>query len=229
MAFQTWPPQCWAEGKDPLPRPAGNVLPDAAEDSVSHLCHEGALLAHLNLVPTRTFRSCSSKLLSSWLAPLLVHGVIPPWGWASALLLQLREVPACSVLQGLRSLWKHNCVVYQPLLPVLYRRACWGVLCPIHVINEEIEWDRSQCCPHWAPTRCCATDRVWITKMNATIDNTKNNLYTTLCNKNNRTCDIKVHLTVIPVFSFSFLPLPLLETGDRNWFASAPALTWWQS
>lgn len=43
--LQTWSLQCWGQGKDPLPQPAGDAFPDAAQGTAGCLCHEGELLA----------------------------------------------------------------------------------------------------------------------------------------------------------------------------------------
>lgn len=53
-----WPQQCWGEGKDQLPRPAGNIpRPNAAQDTVGHLCPKGTLLAYNQLFVHQTLRS----------------------------------------------------------------------------------------------------------------------------------------------------------------------------
>jgi len=46
-ALQACPQQCWVEGKDPHPRPAGNALCDAAQDIICLLCSKGTLLRHV--------------------------------------------------------------------------------------------------------------------------------------------------------------------------------------
>ena len=66
--LQVWPHQCWVEGKAPLPRPAGHTLPNAAQETTSHLAARAHCWLMFNLVPTRTLKSCSTKLLSSWSA-----------------------------------------------------------------------------------------------------------------------------------------------------------------
>lgn len=56
MLLQKWSPQCWVEGKDHLPRPTGNALPNAA------LC---AAKLHCCLVVIMTLRTFSAGLLFS--------------------------------------------------------------------------------------------------------------------------------------------------------------------
>lgn len=42
--LQVWPDQCWAEGKDHLPWPAGNTLPNEDQGSISFLRCKGTPL-----------------------------------------------------------------------------------------------------------------------------------------------------------------------------------------
>jgi len=71
---------CKAEGKDHLPRLAGNVLPNAAQKVVGLLSHKVAWLAHVQLCvqqdPQVLF--CKVAFQSVSLQPLLVPGAIPP-------------------------------------------------------------------------------------------------------------------------------------------------------
>lgn len=67
--LQTWSLQCWGQGKDPPPLPAGDAFPNAAQGTAGCLCHEGELLARGQLTGTRTTRSLSAKLISSWSVP----------------------------------------------------------------------------------------------------------------------------------------------------------------
>lgn len=52
-----------------IPPSPSNALPKADQQAVGRLCHEGILLAHVQLMSTRTPRAFSAKLLSSWLDP----------------------------------------------------------------------------------------------------------------------------------------------------------------
>ena len=82
-----------------------------------------AVTAHwwlmVSLVSTRTPRTFSAELLSSWLAqPVLVSGAAPPRGQNLALpSVELHEVPVSSFFQPVE---QDNTLVYQPLLSVLY-------------------------------------------------------------------------------------------------------------
>ena len=116
--------QCWAERKDHPLWPAGNALPNAAQDDVC-LCHKGTLLAHTHchsILSTKTPRTFSEQLLSSRLAPSMcgcLHLFLPRWrtwpslcwtSWGSCWAIP----PAC---WG-PSKWQHAHLVYQSRLPV---------------------------------------------------------------------------------------------------------------
>jgi len=45
--LQMWPRQGWKKGRHHLPLPAGNTLPNAAQDIIHLLCSKGTLLAHV--------------------------------------------------------------------------------------------------------------------------------------------------------------------------------------
>lgn len=68
LVLQVCPHQCWGEGT--LPQPAGNTLPNAAQDAIDFCCSKGTLLVHVQ-VSTRISRSFSAKLLPSQSAPTL--------------------------------------------------------------------------------------------------------------------------------------------------------------
>jgi len=82
-APQMWPLPCCAEGKDHLPWPAGNALPNAAQDTICRLCSKGTLLSHAHLGvhqdPQVLFCSAAFQLASP--QHVLVPKVIPSlWG-----------------------------------------------------------------------------------------------------------------------------------------------------
>ena len=57
--------QWWAEGKDHIPPPAGDILPNAAHNAIV-LCCQSILLAHVQLGVKQDPRSISARVLSSW-------------------------------------------------------------------------------------------------------------------------------------------------------------------
>lgn len=61
-----WCHPCCLDGKDHLPSPAGNALPNAAQDVVGCLCCEGMLPAQIIFFFLRSF---FAKLLSTQLFP----------------------------------------------------------------------------------------------------------------------------------------------------------------
>lgn len=66
-----------AERKDHLPYPAGNSLPDAAQDNICLPCCQGTLLAHAQLhVHQNHFWKAVFQLFGPQL--LLVRAVVPP-------------------------------------------------------------------------------------------------------------------------------------------------------
>lgn len=60
---------CWAEGKDNFPACTGDIMPNAAHNTTSILCGQGALLDHVQPVSSRTPGSFSPKHLSSLSSP----------------------------------------------------------------------------------------------------------------------------------------------------------------
>lgn len=71
--------QCWAVGKDHLPRLADSVIPNAAHVIVL-LCWKGTLLVRVHLSVQQHLRSFSGKGISDWTtpAPLPVCGSMFP-------------------------------------------------------------------------------------------------------------------------------------------------------
>ena len=67
--------QGWVEGKDRFPRPAGNALPNTAQESVGRLCDKGTLMTHVQLPVCQNLRSFSAKLPSSQSAPSVYWSV----------------------------------------------------------------------------------------------------------------------------------------------------------
>lgn len=119
----TWPP--WAEQKDPLPQPAGKAFAGATQEAAGHLCHKDTLLAHINLVSTRSSSFFSAKLLPIWsecrisecldlLLPRWRTSYLTPFG-------EYCVVPGHHFSSLPRpSEGQHNTLVYQPLLPALH-------------------------------------------------------------------------------------------------------------
>ena len=70
--IQTWCQQDLTEGKDPLPRPAGNTLPNAAQGTVGLLCCDDALLAHGQPGVYQDTQVLSAELLPCQSAPACV-------------------------------------------------------------------------------------------------------------------------------------------------------------
>ncbi|KAK4809951.1 hypothetical protein QYF61_002908 [Mycteria americana] len=46
-AFEVWPHQCWVQGHDHFPSPAGHTIFDTSQDAIGFLGHLGTLLAHV--------------------------------------------------------------------------------------------------------------------------------------------------------------------------------------
>lgn len=64
-------------GKDHFPWPVGGVLPCAAQETVGVICHEGALLAHIQPVhwePQVLFCKATFQSVSWWC--VLLHGIV---------------------------------------------------------------------------------------------------------------------------------------------------------
>jgi len=90
------------EGQDPLPGPAGNTLPSAAQVAADLLYRKGTLLAHEELVAHRDVQVLPPKAAFQLVSPqcLLMPGVAPSQVQDSAFhSAELREVPVCLVLQ----------------------------------------------------------------------------------------------------------------------------------
>ena len=68
-AHQVWPYQCWIEGSDHIPWSVGNIPADAAQNSISFLCHNSALLADVQAWCPPGPQVFFAKLLSNWAAP----------------------------------------------------------------------------------------------------------------------------------------------------------------
>ena len=121
--LQMWPHQCWLDGKVHLPWPAGSTVPNAAQGTISLLCHKGTLLAHGRLgvhqEPQVCFCSVAPQLGGTY--HILVHGIVPPQGQDFALpFAELHEVPLGPFLQldeilldGSTTLW---CISAPPRL-----------------------------------------------------------------------------------------------------------------
>lgn len=74
--------QCWEEGKDHPPWPAGNIFLNANQDAICLLCLKGALLLH-GLLRSWWNPYVLSHRATFWLVmshSVLVPGVILPWG-----------------------------------------------------------------------------------------------------------------------------------------------------
>jgi len=108
--------QCWTEGEDHLPRPAGNASLRAAQDTVSHLCYNGKLLSHVQpgvpqvLFCKATFQPVTPACPGA--SGCSCPGTSPSWtSWGSCQPMS----PAC---WG-SSEWQQDPPAYEPLLPVL--------------------------------------------------------------------------------------------------------------
>lgn len=107
-AVQVWPHQCWIEGKDHLPRPVGNTLPNEAQDTVSLLCINDTLLTHVQLGAHQGLQVvfCKTAFQLGGHQQMLVPGVVPPQEQDFAfLLVECHEVPVSPFCNLLRSLW----------------------------------------------------------------------------------------------------------------------------
>ena len=158
---QTWtqhsrvPHQCWLEGKGHAPRPAGVVLPNAAQDTAGLLCDWGTLLACLHSGPLGSFlQSCFQTVCFQ---PIVVYGVTrPEWGlcispcralWDSSLPIS----PAC---QGPAEC-QHHPLVHKALLQILSSANLLRVhLFNVQVINEDVK----QYWPHYRPLEYTTDD-----------------------------------------------------------------------
>lgn len=115
--LQMVPHQCWLEGQDHMPQPAGSAFPDTAQTLLAAF----ATRAHCCLIfslSTRPSLSFSAQLLSGWIAPACTCAF---WGLF---------LPGCRTLDFLRfplpvspaswdpSGWPHNCLGSSPPSPL---------------------------------------------------------------------------------------------------------------
>lgn len=72
--------QCYIEGKDHVPRPAGNTPPNTAQDTAGHLCSQGTLLPHIQLRVHQNLSNFSAEQFPRWAAPkhVPVPVTVPP-------------------------------------------------------------------------------------------------------------------------------------------------------
>ena len=101
-ALQLWPHQCGVEGKDHLPRPAGNTPPDADQDPIDLLCSKGTMLSHLQLGVHQDPQvlSCQAAFQLGGPQHIFLHRVVLAEVQDFALLLvEPHEVPVSSVRQ----------------------------------------------------------------------------------------------------------------------------------
>ncbi|KAK4831516.1 hypothetical protein QYF61_018100 [Mycteria americana] len=96
------PHQGCVEGKGYVPPPAGNGLPNAAQEAVGGFCHKGTLLAHGQLAgnqdPQVLFCKAALKLVDP--QPVLLPGIIPPQVQGFGLpFAELHKVPVSPFLQ----------------------------------------------------------------------------------------------------------------------------------
>lgn len=78
-ALQAWPRQSRAVGKEHLPWPAGNALPNTAQDAAGLVCFKGTLLARGQFV-VHQHSQVFARLLSSQTAAEVYVGA---WGYSS--------------------------------------------------------------------------------------------------------------------------------------------------
>lgn len=97
---QMQPHQRW-ESREHLLQPAGNTLPNTAEEAVCHLCHGTALLAH-RWLPTSTSSYFSAELSPSRSAPQCYF--IPDAGFCNSLCCTLKSRSA-QISSLAASLW----------------------------------------------------------------------------------------------------------------------------
>ena len=87
--------QCWVEGKDHLPQPAGNALPNTAQEAAGFLCCQSTLLAHghLDVHQDSQVLFCKVSFQTARLQAILMYGFIPLQVQSSALpILELHEL-----------------------------------------------------------------------------------------------------------------------------------------
>ena len=140
-APQVWPHQCWVEGKDHLPRPAGYAFFNAAQDAIHLLCSKGTLLPHVQLVVHQDTQVLFCKaafqlgdpqsilVLMVQDFPLLHvgHHEVPVSPF-------LQPVDVC--LHGSTTLW---CISHSCQFGVICRLA-EGTLCPvIQIVNDIVK------------------------------------------------------------------------------------------
>lgn len=119
--LQTWSLQCWGQGKDPPPLPAGDAFPNAAQGTAGCLCHEGELLARGQLTghPHHQVPFCKADFQLVGTQHILVLGADPPQGQDFGRpFVDLREILVGPFLQPAE--WLHAFLVYQLLLPIFY-------------------------------------------------------------------------------------------------------------
>ena len=78
-ALQAWPHQHWAEWQDHLPLPTGNILSNAAQDTICLLCHTGTLLTCVQsgVHQDSQVLLCQSAFQLGGPQYVPVHGVVP--------------------------------------------------------------------------------------------------------------------------------------------------------
>lgn len=137
--------QCLIEGKDYLPKPAGNTLPNEAQDTVD-LWNKSALLAHVELgfhqEPQSFFKAVFHQIDPQ---NILVHRDFPPQVQEFALHVEHHEVRVSSFLQFFQvplnistNLW---CINYSSQFCIISKLAVDTLNRIFQIFNEDIQND----------------------------------------------------------------------------------------
>lgn len=149
---------CWAEGKDPLPWPAGDTMSKAAyaaQDADGFLCCEGMLLAQVqnhSLFHKFVFQLCLARMLSSsCFAPKFPWRSVRSdgmWPWEVTLSLGLCTFvqPACPVLPAAEA-------VCMPInsSSIWHLQLAWE---PCDGSWTWLQWPAREHGPSWNPYQC---------------------------------------------------------------------------
>jgi len=152
--LQMSPHQCWAEGKDHLPWPAGNALLNAAQDAICHSerVHCWLLVNLSTSTPTLFLQICFPAGWSLLCTGAWVHFSLKCWR-ASYFPLNFMWFLSARFFCLSSSLWMaaQPCV-YQPFVTILYRLKAYivrAVCSIIQAIDEEVKQYWPQYWPPW--------------------------------------------------------------------------------
>lgn len=136
--LQVWPHQCWTEGKDHCPQPAGSPPADAAWAVNSLFSSWGTLLApaYLACPPGPPSVFLSSCLWAGGCPACMVPGIVP------SQVQDFAEVPISSLLQPVEVLLDGSPLAYQ------FSKHAWG-----QAQYQSLGHTASS----WPPTRLCVT------------------------------------------------------------------------